>query len=826
MFQNNRFTEKAEAALHLAQKAAVELGHSYVGSEHLLLGLFREGSGVAARALMLQNVTEEGIIRYIDELVGIESGSGKKVSGLTPRTKHILELSVAEANRLGSNYIGTEHLLLGLIRERECVASNILANLNVDIEKIFRDIFGIAPGTENNENAGQAQNGAGQVNKNKKVNNGTGILDQFSRDLTEFARQGKIDPVIGRDKEIQRVIQILSRRTKNNPCLIGEPGVGKTAIAEGLAQKVIDRNIPDTLKDKRVITLDLSSMVAGAKYRGEFEDRLKKALEEIKRDGNIILFIDEVHTLIGAGAAEGAIDAANILKPSLARGELQIVGATTIAEYRKYIEKDAALERRFQPILVEEPSEDEALQILFGVRDKYEAHHDVKITDDALAAAVTLSQRYVTDRFLPDKAIDLIDEAASKTHIMSFTPPREIKELEDKISKIEHSKEEAVREQDYEKAANLRDGEQKLKQDLQQLREKWKNGQKIKSSCITAEDIAEVVSSWTGVPVKQMSETEGARLMRLEEILHEQIVGQDEAVKAISKAIRRGRVGLKDPKRPIGSFMFLGPTGVGKTELTKVLSSAIFGKDDAMIRFDMSEYMEKHSISRMVGSPPGYVGYEDAGQLTEKVRRKPYSIVLFDEIEKAHPDVFNLILQVLEDGILTDTQGRKVDFKNTVIILTSNIGARKISENKTLGFSGGSVDSTPNENYEKIKKDVMAELKNTFRPEFINRLDDIIVFKKLEKSDIEKIASNMLSKVKDRIYSQYQITIEFKESVCDLVVNEGYDETYGARPLRRVIQSRIEDFLTDAILLGQIKENDNITLYVGEDGNMAFSHNK
>lgn len=825
MFQNNRFTEKAEAALHLAQKAALELGHSYVGSEHLLLGLFREGSGVAARALMLQNVTEEGIIRCIDELIGIESGSGKKVSGLTPRTKHILELSVAEANRLGSNYIGTEHLLLGLVRERECVASNILANLNVDVEKIFRDIFGIAPGTENMENSSQTQGGAAHQGKNKKPHGGTGILDQFSRDLTELARQGKIDPVIGRDKEIQRVIQILSRRTKNNPCLIGEPGVGKTAIAEGLAQKVIDRNIPDTLKDKRVITLDLSSMVAGAKYRGEFEDRLKKALEEIKKDGNIVLFIDEVHTLIGAGAAEGAIDAANILKPSLARGELQIIGATTITEYRKHIEKDAALERRFQPIIVEEPSEDEALRILYGVRDKYEAHHDVKITDDALAAAVTLSQRYVTDRFLPDKAIDLIDEAASKTHIMSFTPPPDVKELEDKISKVEHSKEEAVREQDYEKAANLRDDEQRLKQQLHQLREKWKNGQKIKSSCITADDIAEVVSGWTGVPVNQMSETEGTRLMRLEEILHEQIVGQDEAVKAISRAIRRGRVGLKDPRRPIGSFMFLGPTGVGKTELTRALSAAVFGSEDSMIRFDMSEYMEKHSVSRMVGSPPGYVGYEDAGQLTEKVRRKPYSIVLFDEIEKAHPDVFNLILQVLEDGVLTDSQGRKVDFKNTVIILTSNIGARRISENKTLGFSGGSVESTANDNYENIKREVMSELKSTFRPEFINRLDDIIVFRKLEKDDIVKIASNMIEKLKDRIYSQYQITMESEKSVYDLISREGYDETYGARPLRRVIQSKIEDFLTDNILLGSIKENDSIVLYADDDGNVNFRHN-
>ena len=796
---NNKFTEKAERAITLAREAAAELGHNYIGSEHLLLGLLREGTGVAARSLQLHSITEDRVIGKIAEVAGVNTALKDVPAGLTPRTKHILEYSLSEATHMGNNYISTEHILLAIIREGESLAVTILIDLGADVNKMYSEIFGFA--TE--EPASAKKTDIQQPSM-------TPTLDQYSRDLTDLARKGKIDPVIGRDKEIERVVQILSRRAKNNPCLIGEPGVGKTAIAEGLAQRVVDGTMPDTLKNRRVVTLDLSSMIAGAKYRGEFEDRLKKAIGEISQTGNIILFIDEIHTLIGAGAAEGAIDAANILKPSLARGELQVVGATTINEYRKHIEKDAALERRFQSVLVDEPTPEEALQILKGVRDKYEAHHDVKITDDALAAAVSLSKRYITDRFLPDKAIDLIDEAASRVHLRTFTAPPDIKKLEDKIAKLASNKEEAVRGQDYEKAAKFRDEEQKAREQLAESREKWEKNQVKAAAEITSEDIANIVASATNIPVQQLSEGESERLLNLGAILKSRVIGQDMAVDSISKAIRRGRVGLKDPKRPIGSFMFLGPTGVGKTELSKALCNTMFGSDDAMIRIDMSEYMEKHAVSRLVGSPPGYVGYDEGGQLTEKVRRKPYSVVLFDEVEKAHPDVFNIILQVLEDGILTDAQGRRVDFRNTVIILTSNVGAQAIAETKkTLGFN--TAEDQAERDYQKIKADVMEAVKNVFRPEFINRFDEIIIFNQLGEEQIKRIGDNMLDILAERL-KERDMEVAFADGLKKMLFTEGYDKIYGARPLRRVIQSKVEDYLAEAILEGQIKEGDKITL--------------
>jgi ATP-dependent Clp protease ATP-binding subunit ClpC len=803
MFYNNRFTEKAENALRLAQESAVSLGHNYVGSEHLLLGLLKEGTGVAAKALISQGVTENGIISRIEELTGIGNEPVVQPIGLTPRTKHILEYSVIEANQMGSNYVGTEHILLGLLREGDSVAVRILNDLGVDVARLYNEI------NQNNDFSHQtpAKNSHG-----KKV--ATPTLDQFSRNLNEIAKKGKIDPVIGRDKEIERVIQILCRRTKNNPCLIGEPGVGKTAIAEGLAQRVVSGNLPDILKDKIIYCLDLSAMIAGAKYRGEFEDRLKKAMEEICNDGNIILFIDEIHTLVGAGAAEGAIDAANILKPSLARGDIQVIGATTLDEYRKYIEKDSALERRFQPVLVDEPTPDEALTILKGIRDKYEAHHSVKITDEALEAAVKLSQRYITDRYLPDKAIDLIDEAASRVRLQAYTTPPNVKKIEEKIAKIATNKEEAVRAQDFEKAAKLRDEERLLKQEVKQLREKWTEKNQKSTPNITEEVVAAIVSGWTGIPTEQLTKDESERLMQLEQILHRRVIGQDEAVVSISKAIRRGRVGLKDEKRPIGSFIFLGPTGVGKTELSKALAEAMFGDEEAIIRIDMSEYMEKHSVSKLIGSPPGYVGYEEGGQLTERVRRKPYSVILFDEMEKAHPDVFNILLQILEDGILTDSQGRRVDFRNTVIIMTSNVGARMISERKQLGF--GLDQGQQEQDYKKIKSDVMGELKKAFRPEFLNRVDDIIVFHQLNEEHIKKIAQNMLEGLKKKL-KDMNFSVEFTDFVIEMVAKEGFDIVYGARPLRRVIQTKIEDLIAEKMLEGKISEGDNILLDVEGD---------
>jgi len=806
----NRFTERAENALRYAHESAMNLGHNYVGTEHILLGLLREGGGVAYRVLQNQGVTEDKVVAKIDELIGISINTGEQPAGLTPRTKRVLELSFAEARRMGHNYIGTEHILLGILREGESVAVRIMTDLGVDIQKLYVEIVRML----NEESPGVA--GAQRPSASYAS---TPTLNQFGRDLTEMAKEGKFDPVIGRDKEIERVVQILSRRTKNNPCLIGEPGVGKTAIAEGLAQKIVEGNVPEILKDKRVVTLDLSSMVAGAKYRGEFEERLKKAMDEIRKAGNVILFIDEMHTIIGAGAAEGAIDASNILKPSLARGEIQVIGATTLEEYRKHVEKDAALERRFQPITVGEPTVEESIAILKGVRDKYEAHHRVKITDGALEAAVKMSDRYITDRYLPDKAIDLIDEAASRVRLKAFTAPPDLKQLEDRIEKLSKEKEEAIRTQEFEKAAKIRDEEQQLKKELEELKNNWQQRNQTNMSTVTEEEIAEIVSSWTGIPVKRLAEEESERLLKMEEILHKRVIGQDEAVKAIAKAIRRGRVGLKDPKRPTGSFIFLGPTGVGKTELSKALAEAIFGDEDAMIRIDMSEYMEKHTVSRLVGSPPGYVGYEEGGQLTEKVRRKPYSVVLFDEIEKAHPDVFNILLQILEDGILTDSQGRRVDFRNTIIIMTSNVGARMITEKKTLGFATTSDERE--RNYENIKSDVMNELKKAFRPEFLNRIDEIIVFHQLAKEDIKQIAKLMLSKLEERLKAN-DISVEFTDAAITILAKEGFDTLYGARPLRRAIQSKVEDLLAEEMMEQKIKSGDHVVVD-GQDGKIVLS---
>ncbi len=809
---DNKFTERAEKALRYGHESATEFGHNYVGTEHILLGLLKEGKGVAARILNNQGISTEKVVKKIDELIGVSTPTSEQPAGLTPRTKRVLELSYVEARRLGHNYIGTEHILLGVLREGESVAVRILSDLGVDNQKLFGEVVKLI--NEKAPGAIKAQKSAGYAN--------TPTLNQFGRDLTEMAREDKFDPIIGRDNEIERVIQVLSRRTKNNPCLIGEPGVGKTAIAEGLAQKIEEGNIPEILKDRRVVTLDLSSMVAGAKYRGEFEERLKKAMEEIRKSGNVILFIDEMHTIIGAGAAEGAIDASNILKPSLARGEIQVIGATTLNEYRKHVEKDAALERRFQPITVGEPSVEETIEILKGIRDKYEAHHRVKITDNALEAAAKLSSRYISDRFLPDKAIDLIDEAASRVRLSVITAPPDLKNLEDKIEKIGKEKEEAIRMQEFEKAASIRDEEQKLKSELEQMKNDWRQENQTHTSSVGEDEIAEIISTWTGIPVKRLAEEESERLLNMEKIIHNRIVGQEEAVKAVAKAIRRGRVGLKDPKRPTGSFIFLGPTGVGKTELSKALAEAIFGEEDAMIRVDMSEYMEKHTVSKLVGSPPGYVGYDEGGQLTEKIRRKPYSVLLFDEIEKAHPDVFNILLQILEDGILTDAQGRKIDFRNTVIIMTSNVGARMITEPKKLGFTVS--EDAMKENYEIIKKNVLGELKRAFRPEFLNRIDDIIVFHQLEEKHIKQIASKMLEKLVERLKAK-DIEINITDTATTVLAKEGFDPIYGARPLRRAIQSKVEDKLAEEILEGSISSGSRITIS-GKDKKIVIRKRK
>ncbi|WP_067729174.1 ATP-dependent protease ATP-binding subunit ClpC [Oceanobacillus damuensis] len=802
-----RFTERAQKVLALSQEEAVRLGHNNIGTEHILLGLVREGEGIAAKALQSLGLEVSKIQEEVEKLIGVGKQPMQSIH-YTPRAKKVVELSQDEARKLGHSYVGTEHILLGLIREGEGVAARVLNNLGVSLNKARQQVLQLLG---SNESQAGRQGRAGQ-----QSNASTPTLDSLARDLTVSAKEGKIDPVIGRAKEIERVIQVLSRRTKNNPVLIGEPGVGKTAVAEGLAQQIIDNEVPETLRDKRVMTLDMGTVVAGTKYRGEFEDRLKKVMEEIRQAGNIILFIDELHTLIGAGGAEGAIDASNILKPSLARGELQCIGATTLDEYRKYIEKDAALERRFQPIQVDEPTLDETIQILNGLRDRYEAHHRVTITDEAIEAAATLSDRYITDRFLPDKAIDLIDEAGSKVRLRSYTVPPNLKELEQKLEEVRKEKDAAVQSQEFEKAASLRDSEQRFREELEKTKDEWKEKQGQTDSEVTVEDIASVVSIWTGVPVSKLTKDESERLLNMEEILHNRLIGQSEAVDAVSKAIRRARAGLKDPKRPIGSFIFLGPTGVGKTELARALAEVMFADEDAMIRIDMSEYMERHATSRLVGSPPGYVGYEEGGQLTEKVRRKPYSVVLLDEIEKAHPEVFNILLQVLEDGRLTDSKGRLVDFRNTVIIMTSNVGASELKRNKYVGFNMGDEK----QEHETMKSKVMDELKKAFRPEFLNRIDETIVFHSLEKEHMKDIVTLMLEQLQRRLKGQ-DIHLTLTDKAVEKIANEGFDPEYGARPLRRSIQKNIEDLLSEELLKETIAKGQKIKIGLNNKGDFT-----
>ena len=808
----DKFTEKATTALNLALEAARDLGHNYVGSEHILIGLLREGSGVAAKVLEQHNIDADDVENVVAELIGRGEPSNVTPQDLTPRGKRIMELAYLEARNLGHNYVGTEHLLMGLLREGDSVAVRLLVQMGINPQELYEEIIrAIGSEPEEPDAAGAPLGGGARRQRGGKAGS-TPTLNQFGRDLTEQAKNGRLDPVIGRSAEIERVIQILSRRTKNNPVLIGEAGVGKTAIAEGLAEKIVEGRLPELLKDKRVVSLDMSGMVAGTKYRGEFEERIKNALEEVRKAGNVILFIDELHTIVGAGAAEGAVDAANILKPMLARGEIQVIGATTIDEYRKYIEKDAALGRRFQPVMVGEPSQEDALKILFGLRDRYEAHHKVRITDEAMKAAVKLSSRYITDRYLPDKAIDLVDEAASRVRLRTFTTPSDLRQLDEKLKKLSEEKEAAVKSQDFERAAKLRDEEKELRQKVDEQKDSWKQKNARRVNEVTPDDIADIVSSWTGIPVRRLAQEESERLLNMEKILHGRVVGQEEAVSAVARAIRRGRVGLKDPKRPVGSFIFLGPTGVGKTELSKALAEAIFGDENAMIRVDMSEYMEKHTVSRMVGSPPGYVGYEEGGQLTEKVRRKPYSVVLFDEIEKAHPDVFNILLQILEDGQLTDGQGRRVDFRNTVIIMTSNVGARLITDTHRLGFGTDSGKVSDKE----IRSDVMGELRRQFRPEFLNRVDDIIVFHQLTENDIHAIAGRMLQTVGKRIQG-LGIDMKFDDKAIGKIAKEGFDPVYGARPLRRAIQSKIEDRVSELMLEGKIKTGDKVLATVESD---------
>lgn len=781
-----RLTERAQRVLAHAQEEAMRLNHSNIGTEHLLLGLMKEPEGIAAKVLDAFGITEEKVTKEVENLIG----QGQEQVGAihyTPRAKKVIELSMDEARKLNHTFVGTEHLLLGLIRENEGVAARVFANLDLNITKARAQVV---------KSLGSPEQGSKNAQTTK--NQATPTLDGLARDLTVIAQDGTLDPVVGRSDEITRVIEVLSRRTKNNPVLIGEPGVGKTAIVEGLAQAIVQNEVPETLKGKRVMSLDMGTVVAGTKYRGEFEERLKKVMEEIHQAGNIMLFIDELHTLIGAGGAEGAIDASNILKPALARGELQCIGATTLDEYRKYIEKDAALERRFQPVTVDEPNTEDSIAILKGLRDRYEAHHRINISDEAIEAAVNMSDRYISDRFLPDKAIDLIDEASSKVRLRNYTTPPSLKELESELETVKKEKDAAVHSQEFENAANLRDKQTKLEKQLEDTKNEWKKAQGEKNTCVTAEDIAVVVANWTGIPITKLNETESERLLNLETILHERVIGQNDAVKSISKAVRRARAGLKDPKRPIGSFIFLGPTGVGKTELARTLADAMFGEEDAMIRVDMSEFMEKHSVSRLVGSPPGYVGHDDGGQLTENVRRKPYSVILFDEIEKAHPDVFNILLQVLDDGHLTDSKGRKVDFRNTVIIMTSNVGAQELQNAKFVGF--GAKESGPD--YETIRKTMMDELKQQFRPEFLNRVDDIIVFHKLEKTHLKEIVNKMAGNLTKRL-SEQGIHITLSDSAQEKIADEGFDPEYGARPLTRAIQKHVEDNLSELILSGQ-----------------------
>ena len=804
-----RFTERAQRALIYAQEEARALGHNYVGTEHLLLGLLKEGEGAAAQVLKELGLDIDTCRRQIEELTGKGDFNFTEGFGYTPRTKRVMELSFYEARNLGHNYVGTEHLLLALVREGEGVAARILSDFGADFKKLRSQVLNILKeeGAENHQATA------------KKGGTSTPVLDQYGTDLTYLASEGQLDPVIGREKEIERVIQILSRRTKNNPVLIGEAGVGKTAVAEGLAQRIQEGNVPELLKDKKIVTLDMPGMLAGAKYRGEFEERLKNVMSEIKKNKDIILFIDEMHTIIGAGAAEGAIDASNILKPALERGEIKAIGATTIDEYRKHVEKDPALERRFQPVNVGEPSKEETVQILFGLRDRYEAHHKGRITDGALRAAVELSDRYITDRYLPDKAIDLIDEAASRVRLQAFTAPPDLKEMESRLEDLHKEKEEAVMNQNYEKAAQIRDEEQKLKNQLEQMKSNWAKKSTVNTETVKEEEIAHIVASWTGIPVKKLTEEEADRLLNLEETLHKRVIGQDEAVKAVSRAIRRARAGLKDPNRPVGSFIFLGPTGVGKTELCKALAEVLFGDEDAMIRLDMSEYMERHTVSRLVGSPPGYVGYDDGGQLSERVRRKPYSVVLFDEIEKAHPDVFNILLQILEDGRLTDSKGRTVDFKNTVIVMTSNVGAHSLRKQKSIGF--GSGDNMAASEYQKMKDNIMEDLKKTFRPEFLNRLDETIVFHSLEEDHLKQIVKIMVDSVSARL-EEKDIYLEVTDAAKEFMTSEGFDPTYGARPLRRVIQRLLEDNLSEEILAGRVKVGDRVKVDV-KDGKLVFN---
>lgn len=798
-----RYTSQAKEAIRCAEMAAAELSQNYVGTEHLLLGLVQEGSGVAARILENNGITEEKILNLIDQLivsnynVAIESKQN-----YSPLAIGVLQNAYREATRYKSALIGTEHILIAIIKDSACIAHKLLLTMNINIQKIYMEILSaMGEDTERKENYEKKQGKSSALS--------TPTLDKYSRDLTDLAREGRLDPVIGRDNETNRVMQILSRRTKNNPVLIGEPGVGKTAVVEGLAERIVSKEVPDTLLDKRLVTLDLPAMIAGSKYRGEFEERIKKVINEVLNAGNVLLFLDELHTIIGAGGAEGAVDASNILKPLLARGELQLIGATTIDEYRKHIEKDSALERRFQPIMVEEPSLEDATKILLGLKHKYEEHHAVSITDKAIESAVKLSKRYISDRFLPDKAIDLVDEAASKTRISNYMEPEKIKELKAEIDKMEKEKEDAVGAEEFERAGEIKEKQEKLREKQDKIREKWMEDKRNKKLVVDEDEIADVVALWTKIPVKKITENDSQRLSNLEKVLHERVVGQQEAVSAVARAIRRGRVGLKDPKRPIGSFLFLGPTGVGKTELSKALAYSMFGSENALIRVDMSEYMEKHSVSKMVGSPPGYVGYEEGGQLSEKVRRNPYSVILFDEIEKAHPDVFNILLQVLDDGHITDSSGRMIDFKNTVIILTSNAGAQRIVEPKQLGFASSSDDK---KDYSDMKNSVMEEVKQMFKPEFLNRIDETIVFHQLTKENLKEILDILLNEINSRLDEQMQMNLRLSDKAKEFLIDKGYDKKYGARPLKRALQNEIEDRMAEQILLGNIKQGDKIKI--------------
>ena len=808
----DKFTDRARKVLTLAQDEAQRFNHNYIGTEHLLLGLVREGEGVAARVLENMNVELAKVRTAVEFIIGRGDRPVVGEVGLTPRAKRVIELAIDEARRLGHNYIGTEHLLLGLVREGEGIAAGVLESLGVNLDKVRHEVIRVL----------SQSSSSGPTTETKRASK-TPTVDQLGINLTDAVRAGKIDPVIGREKEIERVIQILSRRTKNNPALIGEPGVGKTAIAEGLAQRIVAGDVPETLLNKRVLTLDIGSLVAGTKYRGEFEERLKKIIEELRNTNDAVLFIDELHTLVGAGAAEGAIDAANILKPPLARGELQCIGATTLDEYRKYIERDAALERRFQPVMVEEPTLEQTIDILFGIRERYEEHHKVKITDDAVRSAADLSIRYITDRHLPDKAIDLIDEAASRVRLRTGSLPPELKDAQRELDRVTKEKEAAINDQDYEVAANLRDAEATAKESLDTIRAAWQETQGADMAQVTEEDIAQVVAMWTGIPVTRIAQEESDRLMHMEDALREKVIGQDEAIDTIAKAVRRARAGLKDPKRPIGSFIFLGPTGVGKTWLAKALAEFMFGSEDALIKIDMSEFMERHNVSRLVGAPPGYVGFEEGGQLTEAVRRKSYSVVLLDEIEKAHPEVFNILLQILEDGHLTDAKGRRVDFRNTVIIMTSNVGAKSLLKDTSLGFRPVAVDQVKAEEqqYDRMKEKVLDQLKTQFRPEFLNRVDSVVVFRSLQIEQIRVIVELLLDRVRDQLKAQ-QIELEITQEAKDHIIKLGYDIDYGARPLRRVIQNMVEDQLAEALLMGRFSSGMTVRVDKSEDAGLTI----